>query len=175
MAYSFTHDLRKKLFIICPKSILPEWIRIANELEPTKSNPIEFPIKPPRSFSKKPEILAGKYQIKLKSTLVQTQNPEIKVKAISFQSKHRDGSPGCYSYIVCENTYHKEDIEPSQTKCACGNDRIECLCYVTYGYDCHGIRYEDGRFLIAPFGILAKNEKYEVGPCLCNNNEISLI
>ena len=51
---------------------------------------------------------------------------------------------------------------PSETKCQCGVDREICRNYKAHGYDCAGLRFDDGRFLQAPFGL--KIAGYAIGP-----------
>jgi hypothetical protein len=52
---------------------------------------------------------------------------------------------------------------PHQIYCSCGEVRNQCSNYITYRYDCNGIRVDgSGSFFSAPFGCGIK--KYPIGP-----------
>jgi hypothetical protein len=82
-------------------------------------------------------------------------------------SKHKDDSPGCYMYIIQEELSHSIDFTPHIEKCVCGKNRKNCINYLMKGYDCSGLRYENGKFLRIPIGIHKKTDTYEVGLCPC--------
>lgn len=64
-------------------------------------------------------------------------------------------------------------FKPDPTLCPCGRPRDKCINFLTYGYDCVGLRpcsTAPGGFLQAPFGFIDKDNPYQIGPSFDEEN-----